>query len=251
MRNTIAVGEVKKAIVVGATSGIGREIAKRLLAEGYTIGVAGRRTEELERLRALDYDRVFTSAIDVNVDDSINKLHQLIADMGGMNLFVLTSGVGFQSLVLEPEYELKTTATNALGFVRMIDTAYRYFSDNNGGHIAAISSIAGTRGIGVAPAYSATKRFQRTYLDALAQLAHMEKAKIHFTEIRPGFVKTDLLDGTKKYPMLMTPQKVADKIVRAINRRQRVITIDWRYRILVAVWRMIPQCLWERMRITN
>jgi len=79
----------------------------------------------------------------------------------------------------------------------------------------------------------------------------MEKAKIHFTEIRPGFVKTDLLDGTKKYPMLMTPQKVADKIVRAINRRQRVITIDWRYRILVAVWRMIPQCLWERMRITN
>ena len=91
MRNTIAVGEVKKAIVVGATSGIGREIAKRLLAEGYTIGVAGRRTEELERLRALDYDRVFTSVIDVNVDDSINKLHQLIADMGGMNLFVLTS----------------------------------------------------------------------------------------------------------------------------------------------------------------
>lgn len=251
MRNTIAVGEVKKAIVVGATSGIGREIAKRLLAEGYTIGVAGRRTEELERLRALDYDRVFTSVIDVNVDDSINKLHQLIADMGGMNLFVLTSGVGFQSLVLEPEYELKTTATNALGFVRMIDTAYRYFSDNNGGHIAAISSIAGTRGIGVAPAYSATKRFQRTYLDALAQLAHMEKAKIHFTEIRPGFVKTYLLDGTKKYPMLMTPQKVADKIVRAIDRRQRVITIDWRYRILVAVWRMIPQCLWERMRITN
>ena len=81
MRNTIAVGEVKKAIVVGATSGIGREIAKRLLAEGYTIGVAGRRTEELERLRALDYDRVFTSVIDVNVDDSINKLHQLIADM--------------------------------------------------------------------------------------------------------------------------------------------------------------------------
>ena len=234
MRNTIAVGEVKKAIVVGATSGIGREIAKRLLAEGYTIGVAGRRTEELERLRALDYDRVFTSVIDVNVDDSINKLHQLIADMGGMNLFVLTSGVGFQSLVLEPEYELKTMATNALGFVRMIDTAYRYFSDNNSGHIAAISSIAGTRGIG-----------------ALAQLAHMEKAKIHFTEIRPGFVQTDLLDGTKKYPMLMTPQKVADKIVRAINRRQRVITIDWRYRILVAVWRMIPQCLWERMRITN
>ena len=122
MRNTIAVDEVKKAIVVGATSGIGREIAKRLLAEGYTIGVAGRRTEELERLRALDYDRVFTSVIDVNVDDSINKLHQLIADMGGMNLFVLTSGVGFQSLVLEPEYELKTTATNALGFVRMIHT---------------------------------------------------------------------------------------------------------------------------------
>ena len=128
------------------------------------------------------------------------------------------------------------------------------------GHIAVISSIAGVKGLGPAPSYSATKRFNNTYIQALAQLsrnvclnlpdAQKVKLKIYFTDIRPGFVDTPLLDTSKyHYPMLMSVDKVARKIVRAIERKQRVVVIDWRYRILVFFWRLIPNFFWERIRL--
>ena len=114
-----------------------------------------------------------------------------------------------------------------------------------------ISSIAGTKGLGAAPAYSATKRFQNTYIEALAQLARMQRLNIHFTDIRPGFVDTDLLGDDKKYPLLMSPSKVATSIIRAIERRKPVCTTDIRYRILVFFWRLIPRFLWERLPVKN
>jgi short-subunit dehydrogenase len=115
--------------------------------------------------------------------------------------------------------------------------------------LAVISSIAGTKGMGSAPAYSATKRFQNTYIDALAQLAHMQNLNIRFTDIRPGFVATALLNDGNKYPMLMNPERVANHIVRALNHHKRMVIIDKRYALLVFFWRLIPQWLWERMKI--
>ena len=100
---------------------------------------------------------------------------------------------GYQNRNLEPEIELNTARTNVEGFIRMVTAAFDYFKKTKKGHIAVISSIAGTKGLGVAPAYSATKRFQNTYIDALAQLARMQHLNIRFTDIRPGFVATDLL----------------------------------------------------------
>jgi oxidoreductase, short chain dehydrogenase/reductase family protein len=113
-----------------------------------------------------------------------------------------------------------------------------------------ISSIAGTKGLGSAPAYSATKRFQNTYLDALDQLAHMNKLHISFTDIRPGFVATPLLKDDK-YPLLMHAPYVASQIVRAISRRKRVAVIDRRYQMLVFFWKLIPGWLWVRLPVRN
>lgn len=101
----------------------------------------------------------------------------------------------------------------------------------------------------MAPAYSATKRFQNTYIDALEQLSHLQKLHIHFTDIRPGFVSTALLSDGKPYPMLMRPDTVAQHIVRALERRRRVVVIDARYRVLVGFWRLIPRWLWKRLPI--
>lgn len=140
--------------------------------------------------------------------------------------------------------------TNVEGFIRMVTAAFDYFKKTKNGHIAVISSIAGTKGLGVAPAYSATKRFQNTYIDALAQLARMQHLNIRFTDIRPGFVATDLLRNGK-YPMLMHADKVAEYIVRALKHKKRVTVIDGRYRLLVFFWRMIPRWLWERLPIRN
>ena len=213
--------KMKRAIIIGATSGIGKEVAQRLLSEGWQIGIAGRRQSALEDFRQIAPEQIKIQSLDVTQEDSAGKLDALIHQLGGMDLFLLSSGIGFQNMDLKMEIELNTARTNVEGFTRMVDTAFSYFKNNGGGHLAVISSIAGTKGLGVAPAYSATKRFQNTYIDALEQLAHLQKLNIHFTDIRPGFVATDLLNDGKHYPMLMKTDQVGRDIVRALHRKQR------------------------------
>lgn len=240
----------QKAIIIGATSGIGQEVAKILVRQGWRIGIAGRREEALRALQATAPGQIAVEPLDVTEEASTLHLHRLIDKLGGMDLFFLSSGVGHQNRDLQPDIELNTTRTNVEGFTRMTNAAFHYFKEKGSGHIAVISSIAGTKGLGVAPAYSATKRFQNTYIEALAQLARMQHIDIHFTDIRPGFVDTDLLKNGK-YPMLMKKERVARHIVKALKRKKRIAVIDGRYRVLVFFWRMIPRWLWERLPITN
>lgn len=240
----------KRIVIIGATSGIGRKVAEAYITQGWKVGVAGRRAEELEALRKQAPDQVFTQVIDVTQPDSPEHLQALIKQVGGMDVFLLSSGIGKQNHKLEPETELKTAATNVEGFIRMVTTAYHFFAQQGYGHLAAISSIAGTKGLGAAAAYSATKRFQNTYLDAMDQLARMNKLNITFTDIRPGFVATPLLKDDR-YPLLMNVTDVAEEIVQAIEKKKRIAIIDWKYRILVFFWRMIPHWLWVRLPVKN
>lgn len=240
---------MKKAIIIGATSGIGQEVAGILVQQGWRIGIAGRREEVLRSMQQANPQQIEIQHLDVTKENAVLHLTELIDRLGGMDLFFLSSGIGYQNRNLEPEIELNTARTNVEGFTRMVDTAFSYFRNNGGGHLAVISSIAGTKGLGVAPAYSATKRFQNTYIDALEQLAHLQKLDIHFTDIRPGFVATDLLNDGKHYPMLMKTDQVGRDIVRALHRKQRVAIIDGRYRILVFFWRMIPRWIWKRLPV--
>lgn len=242
---------MKRAIIVGATSGIGQEVTKLLLQEGWRIGIAGRRTEALLQLQRSAPDKIEIETIDVTKERADQILMQLIEKVGGMDLYFHSSGIGSQNSDLKAEIELQTAHTNVEGFIRMVTAAFHYFkNEKREGHIAVISSIAGTKGIGVAPAYSATKRFQNTYIDALAQLSNMQQANIHFTDIRPGFVATDLL-GDKHYPMLMQTEKVAQRIMKALYRKERSVIIDTRFRVLVFFWKLIPRWLWENLSVKN
>ena len=241
----------KKVIIIGATSGIGREVALVYIAQGWMVGVAGRREAELESLRAMAPKQVFTQVIDVTKDDATERLHTLTNKVGGMDLFLLSSGIGKQNYTLETEIELATAATNVEGFIRMTNAAYHYFEKQGHGHLAVISSIAGTKGLGAAAAYSATKGFQHMYIDALDQLSRMQKLNISFTDIRPGFVATPLLKSSKRYPMLMHAPIVALDIVDALKRKKRVAIIDWRFRLLVGFWRLIPKWIWLRLPVKN
>ena len=236
-------------VIIGASSGMGLEVAKLLLAEGYTLGVAARRNDRLQALKQLAPDRVVTATIDVTADDAASRLRALIDELGGMDLFFYASGIGKQNRELVPDIELNTVNTNGMGFTRMIGEAYRYFAEKGKGHIAAITSIAGTKGLGPAPSYSATKAMQNTYLQALEQQANARGLKICFTDIRPGFVDTDLLAGDFHYPMMLKPDKVARQIVRAIRNKRHVVVIDWKYAILTALWRRLPRALWRHVKI--
>lgn len=239
-----------RIIIIGATSGIGREVAKLYIAQGWQVGIAGRRAEELDSLRKEAPEQVFSEVLDVTLEDAPCRLQSLIDKVGGMDIFLLSSGIGKQNPTLTPDIELKTAATNVEGFIRLTTAAWHFFEKQGYGHIAAISSIAGVKGLGIAPAYSATKRFQNTYLDALDQLARMNKLNITFTDIRPGFVATPLLKDDN-YPLLMKAPQVAQSIVKAIQQKKRIVVIDWRYRILVFFWKLIPHWIWVRLKVKN
>ena len=236
---------MKRAIVIGASSGIGYEVAQLLLSEGWKVGVASRRMELLQKVGNVEV----AEQIDVNDPDASKQLREMINQMGGMDLFFYAAGVGKQNRDLKEDIELMTTTTNGLGFVRMIGEAFRYFAERGEGHIAAITSIAGTKGLGPAPSYSATKAMQNVYLQALEQQANARGLNIYFTDIRPGFVDTALLNGDFHYPMMMKPDVVARQIVRAINHKKHICVIDWKYRVLTMAWRRIPRFIWRRLKL--
>jgi len=236
---------MKRAIIIGASSGIGFEVARLLLDEGWKVGVAARRMDLLQTIGNVSE----AEQIDVNDPNAAELLRSMISQLGGMDLFIYTAGIGKQNRELAEGIEVQTTETNGVGFVRMIGEAYRYFAEKGEGHIVAVTSIAGTKGLGPAPAYSATKALQNVYLQALEQQSHARGLDIYFTDIRPGFVDTALLSGDSHYPMLMQPDMVARKIMQAIKRKQHICVIDWRYHLLTMLWRRIPRFIWRRMKL--
>lgn len=242
---------MKRAIVIGASSGIGREVSKLLLADGWIVGIAARREDRLMKIKSANPGMVEVMRIDVTAADAPGRLLELAGRLGGVNLFVYCSGVGKQNAGLDPDIELSTVDVNVKGFTAMVDTMFNYMAANLGGDIAVISSIAGTKGLGVAPSYSATKAYQNTYIQALEQLSNMRRLHIRFTDIRPGFVDTDLLSGSGDYPMLMDKEAVAREMLRAIYAHRHVQVIDWRYRLLVFLWRLMPRWLWRKLNIRN
>mgnify|MGYP001114014804 CR=1 FL=1 len=244
---------MKKIIIVGASSGIGRCVAQEYIDDGnWMVGVAARRIKLLDELKNLAPERVKAISIDVTSADAEIRLQELIAETGGMDIFMLASGVGHQNPMLNADAENNTIDTNVKGFTTMIDAAYKYFHENGKiGHIAAITSIAGTRGLGVAASYSASKRYQWCYLDAIEQLAHMQQVKLSITDLRPGFVKTDLLADGKHYPFMLSAEYTAKAIKRAIEKRKRIKIINLAYAILVFFWRLIPRFVWRIMPVKN
>ena len=119
---------MKKAIIMGASSGIGHEVARLLINEGWTVGVAARRIEKLTDLQNSAPERVFTAQIDVTEEHADASLSALITRMDGIDIYLHVAGIGWQNPSLEPEKEIKTMETNATGFTRMVGEAYRYFA---------------------------------------------------------------------------------------------------------------------------
>lgn len=241
---------MKKIIIVGASSGIGKQVALNFIADGWKVGVAARREEALKELKLQIPAQVEYEVIDITSADATSRLNALIDKLGGMDIYFHCSGVGHQNTKIDIKVEVDTVRTNALGFTQMSVAAYNYFKDNKKqGQIAVVSSIAGTKGLGVSPSYSATKRYNYIYLDCLEQLSRIQNVNITFTDIRPGFVTTALLDDGQKYPMQMSVEYAAKKIFKAVKRRKRVAVIDWKYSILVLFWKLIPRWLWVRLPI--
>lgn len=239
-----------RIVIMGASSGIGLMVAEEFASRGVKVGLAARHTHTLRALRDKYPELVEYESIDVTHADAPRKLNELIDRLGGMDIYFHVSGIGYENIQLDPRREAEVMSVNAAGFARMLAAAYGYFRDTNRrGRIAAVTSVAGTKGIGSMASYSASKACAQTYMVALEQQAYNEGVDIAFTDIRPGWIRTPLLKADRTYPLEMTLKYTVPLIIRAIVEHPRVAYIDWRWGLVASLWRRIPDCLWTRMSL--
>ena len=232
--------EKKKIIILGASSGIGRALSDRYIVAGHIVGISARRTEILQEMAA-EKDNVYYETVDVQQPElCVDRLRQLIQRMGGLDLFILCTGIGSMNATLDREIEQSTIRTNVVGWTAVVDEIFQFFRHQGHGHIAAISSIASLRGLGPAPSYSATKAYQAHYLESLHQLALASGAPIYVTNIRPGFVNTPLLAHPEKFFWVVPLGRAADQIIFALARKKSTVTVTRRWKLIVPILLSLP-----------
>jgi short-subunit dehydrogenase len=237
---------MKKAIIIGATSGIGNELAKILVENGYKIGITGRRKAELQNLQKSNPENYEISSFDCTTKNNSEKLYELVNQIGGLDLLILSSGTGDLNEELDFKIENKTNLLNVNAFTEIVDWTFNYFQKQGKGHLAVISSIAGIRGGRMAPAYNASKAYQINYLEGLRQKATKTKKPIYVTDIRPGFVDTDMAKGEGQF-WVTTKEKAARQIFGIIKRKKGIGYVTKRWWIIAKLLRLIPNEIYKRM----
>ncbi len=242
---------MKRIVIVGASSGIGRLAAIELASRGWTVGIAARNADRLAEVAATNPKQIIPRTIDVTAPDARARFRDLVTACGGIDSLLFTAGCGWYNPSLDVADDMHTDAVNVSGFTAIIATAFAIAAESGRPlHIAAVTSVAGVRGLGVSAAYSASKRYQWTYLQGIEQLAHLRRVPVTVGDIRPGFIRTALLGrGPARLPMVMDPEKATRAVVRAVVSRRRVTVIDTRWAILTALWRLVPRWLWRLLPV--
>ena len=237
---------MKKAIIVGASSGIGNELAKILVENGYEVGITGRRKPELEKMRESRPESYVISSFDCTTENNTEKLTDLTNKLGGLDLLILSSGKGDLNEKLNYEIENKTNLLNVNAFTEIVDWTFNYFEKEGKGHLVVISSIAGIRGGRIAPAYNASKAYQINYLEGLRQKATKTKNPIYVTDIRPGFVDTDMAKGEGQF-WVATKEKAARQIFGIIKKKKGIGYVTKRWWIIAKLLQLIPNGIYKKM----
>lgn len=238
---------MKGAIIVGASSGIGKELARILVDAGFRVGVTGRRLELLEGLKAENPAAYVISSFDIRrPDEAVEKLEALTAELGRLDLLIISSGTGDINTALDFAIEKGTIDTNVTGFTCVADWAFNFFGNQGHGHLVAVSSLGGLRGSGEAPAYNASKAWQINYLEGLRQKARRAKSPVLITDIRPGLVSTAMAKGDGLF-WVMPVEKTARQIYKAITKKKKVAIVTRRWTIISTILKLIPRSVYERM----
>lgn len=237
---------MKKAIVIGATSGIGKALALLLADKGYKVGIAGRRENLLTKLVAERPDSFCSLTFDATAENLTENLNLLAKKLGGLDVLIFCAGVGSLNQNLNIDLELPTIDVNVIAFNKTMVWAYHYFATQEIGQVAVISSIAGLRGSAFAPAYNASKAYQINYLEGLRQKINKQKLPITITDIRAGFVDTKMAKGDGKF-WVASPKKAALQIFYAIKAKKDVSYVTKRWRIIAWLLKLIPRFIYQRM----
>ena len=239
--------EMKKAIIIGATSGIGKALTELLLREGYLVGITGRRENLFHSIQAQDACGLFSKKMDVQDLSTLEPIcNELVSQMGGLDLMIISAGIGEENKNLKFDVENSVIKTNIQGFTCVADWALRYFKVQGFGHFVNISSIAGIRGSGIAPSYNATKAYQINYLEGLRLNVHKSNLPIYITDVRPGFVETAMAKGEGLF-WVTSVQKAAEQIFESIKQKKKVVYITKRWRLIGLLLRIMPFSILKRV----
>ncbi len=242
-----------RAVIVGASSGLGAALARRLAREGYSLALLARRKDLLAALCAdLNADgqtRVLAYPHDVSRYDEVpGLLRKIVTDLGGLDLFIYVAGVNFPPGLerLNFEGDRRMVEINVLGAMAWLTPVAELFKSMKGGQIVGISSVAGDRGRVGNPGYNTTKAALTTYLEALRN--RLTRHGVHVLTVKPGFLKTDMLKAAQgATPFTVSPERAADDIYKAIRKRKQVIYTAPIWRWIMLVIQHIPSLIFRRM----
>ena len=233
-----------KAIIIGASSGIGRALALELSKQGYILGLAARRENLLRDIQKELAGPSYLSVLDLRKpDDSIRHVETLIQEMGGLDLMVVNSGMDVPDADLNWTHHCEILQVNVIGFIAMCYTALKYFQEKNAGHLVGISSIASIRGNGRSPGYSASKAYVTNYLEGVRQ--RFQSPSIHITNILPGFVDTAMLKERKYVFWVARPEEVARQIYQAIRAKKTKAYVTRRWVLIAWIYRFLPAWFYD------
>ncbi len=239
---------MKTAIVFGATSGIGKALAEILVKDGYKVAITGRRLEKLKEIQAQYPNQVEIYQNDIQQVEEVEKVFgDIVQKFGKIDLVIQSSGVGYINPELSWEKEIETIKTNVVGVTKLYDLAYNQFREQQSGHLVGITSIASIRGNRGAPAYFATKAYQKAYLESLfIKTKTIRSKQVFITDIRPGFVDTAMALGEGIFWMVSL-EKAAKQMYSAINKKKRVAYISKRWSIIAFVLKIAPAWVLKKM----
>ncbi|MEQ6123140.1 SDR family NAD(P)-dependent oxidoreductase [Pseudotenacibaculum sp. MALMAid0570] len=238
---------MKTAIVFGATSGIGKALTEILIKEGYKVAITGRRLEKLKEIKQQYSNQVDIYQNDIQQVNEVERIFgEIVQEYEKIDLIIQSSGVGHINPKLEWEKEEETILTNVTGVTKLYDLAYTLFREQNYGHLVGITSIASIRGNRAAPAYFASKAYQKAYLESLYVKTKTIKSKqVFITDIRPGFVDTAMALGDGIFWMVSL-EKATKQIYAAIKKKKRVAYISKRWAIIAFVLKIVPAWLLKK-----
>lgn len=239
--------EPEKVIILGATSGIGQALAEEYARKGCIVGIAGRRLDKLKAFQKKHFGQIFIKQIDVtNPIKACIQIDYLIDHMQGLDTFIITAGVGDLDPELDWSINEKVIMTNVSGFTALVNQVYKYFSKQEYGTIAAVTSIAGLRGGNASPGYNASKSFQSCFLEGLRKKTFKLDLAIQITDIKAGFVDTAMAKGNGLF-WVSSAQKSAKQIIKAIQNKRSTVYVTKRWRLIAWLLKLLPNWLYHRI----
>ncbi|WP_020402683.1 SDR family NAD(P)-dependent oxidoreductase [Gracilimonas tropica] len=239
---------MKKIIITGATSGIGRELALQFAKKGHKVGLIGRRTERLEELKDEIGEQAYIRTQDVTEhEEAENTYRSLIDEMGGMDIMILNAGMGRIQMLPPWKAESKLIELNALAFAHGCHFAFDYFKEQGHGQIVGMSSMAALLAHHRAAAYTASKHFISNYMVGYRQKAKRVDADISVTEIRAGYIWTEMTERAKGMFWVASVEKAASQMIRGIDKKKNIFYVTRRWRLMAWVAKLVPEFIWNRI----